>query len=398
MPRKPIQAGEHGRITTTPQIRNASGRWKTAGSARQAQRWRARCYLRDYDGSTLELSRVARTRSKANAVLQTAIAERFPELGELTPGMKITVAGLVWLGQVQRTDSGLSRETVDTYRRAWKRYIDAPGSRIRGLTLAEVNHPHRLRLFLQTVADTYGTGSAKTTRSVLAGIIRYAVDGGALTTNALRHVRQVRSQSAAWPGRRDMRRAFTRDERDTLLAHADALAVDTDRIARTRRKLQTAADLLAFLAGTGVRIGEARHLQWQHLNLAAGTVDIQGTKSRAARRRLNLPAWLTARLHARGDRCGTAGLVFPSPVHGRVGSAVGSEQLREHSRPDSGQLRHGLGDPAHLPPYRGQLPRHRRHPSGTDRRPARPRGPGDDRRRLSWPGSARRQAALAAHL
>jgi hypothetical protein len=134
---------------------------------------------------------------------------------------------------MQRTDSGLSRETVDTYRRAWKRYIDAPGSRIRGLTLAEVNHPHRLRLFLQTVADTYGTGSAKTTRSVLAGIIRYAVDGGALTTNALRHVRQVRSQSAASPGRRNMRRAFTRDERDTLLAHADALAADTDRIART---------------------------------------------------------------------------------------------------------------------------------------------------------------------
>ena len=110
-----------------------------------------------------------------------------------------------------------------------------------------------------------------------------------------------------------MRRAFTRDERDTLLAHADALAADTDRIARTRRKLQTAADLFAFLAGTGVRIGEARHLQWQHLNLAAGTVDIHGTKSRAARRRLNLPAWLTARLHARGDRFGTAGLVFPSP-------------------------------------------------------------------------------------
>ena len=230
--------------------------------------------------------------------------------------MKVPVAGAVWLAQMERTDSGLSRRTVDTYRRAWTRYIDTPGSRIRGLTLVEANHPHRLRLFLQQVADTYGTGAAKTSRSVLSGILWYAVDGGTLATNALRNVRQVRSQTPAPPGRRDTRRAFTRAERDTVLAHADALAADPRPIVRTRRKRQTAADLLAFLAGTGVRIGEALQTGWHHIDLDAGTVDVHGTKSRSARRRLNLPDWLTTRLRARARRIGAVGLVFPSPHTG----------------------------------------------------------------------------------
>ena len=76
MPRQPIRAGEHGRVAVTPQVRDGSGLWRAAGSARDADRWRARCYLRGYDGASMELSRIAKTRAAARAALQTAIAER----------------------------------------------------------------------------------------------------------------------------------------------------------------------------------------------------------------------------------------------------------------------------------------------------------------------------------
>ena len=67
--------------------------------------------------------------------------------------------------------------------------------------------------------------------------------------------------------------------------------------------------MIAFGAGTGVRVAEARALRWEHVSLADGTVDIHGTKSKGSRRRLNLPAWLQDRLRARHD----VGYVFPSP-------------------------------------------------------------------------------------
>lgn len=66
------------------------------------------------------------------------------------------------------------------------------------------------------------------------------------------------------------------------------------------------------MAGTGVRINEARSLRWSDVDLNAGTAHIRGTKTRTSDRRLNLPSWLTERLKGRAER---KGLVFSSPHH-----------------------------------------------------------------------------------
>ena len=122
-------------------------------------------------------------------------------------------------------------------------------------------------------------------------------------------------------GTRDAERSFTEAERDAVIAYADA-----EPIAQ-RRDL---ADLLAFLAGTGARIGEACALRWRALDLAEGTAQLRpvvvretGTglhlqddgKTDASTRTIKLPADLLARLMARQVNAvaNEWDVVFPSP-------------------------------------------------------------------------------------
>ena len=314
MSRQPLALGEHGQIEATPQKRDSEGRWKRHPSGRGADRYRARAYYRSHDGVIGEVSRVAATRPLAMRAVETALREALsPPQGDVTATMLLTDAGRLWLAQVARSDSGLSARTVFDYGATYQRLIDAPGSTIRGLTLAQVNNPQRLRTFLQGVADGHGTGSAKIAKSVLSGILGSAVNDGILAGNAVRQVRPVKSQTPSKASERDTRRAFTRDERDAVIAYADSLCSDDVLMtASSRRKAETTAALAAFMAGTGVRISEARALRWEQVDLDAGTVDVHGTKSTSSRRMVNLPSWLAARLLERSTR-GTRGLVFSSP-------------------------------------------------------------------------------------
>jgi hypothetical protein len=109
------------------------------------------------------------------------------------------------------------------------------------------NDPQRLRIFLQRLADASGTGTAKTAKSVVSGILGLAVDNGTLQLNAMRQIRPVRSETVK-AETRDHRRAMTRAERDAVIAHADALAARPGLEPRTVRKWESAADLLAFMS------------------------------------------------------------------------------------------------------------------------------------------------------
>lgn len=320
MGRRALAPGERGEVDVTPQKRDDSGKWKRhTGAARSADRWRARCYYRGHDGVNGELSRVAAKRADALAALEAAFAERESAHVEMTAGMPLVDAGRLWLEQIARTDSGLSARTVTDYGRTFARYVDVKGSSLRGLSLAQANNPQRLRAFLQAVADAHGTGSARMTRSVLSGVLNLAAENGTLPSNALRQVRAVEAQ-AARPSRRksgvtaEHDRALTREERDALVAHAYSLADPSVPMhPATLRKRRAVADLLAFMAGTGVRIEEARSLTWEQVDLDKGAADVHGTKSKTSRRRLTLPPWLTERLRDRAALVGTEGYVFASP-------------------------------------------------------------------------------------
>jgi integrase len=63
---------------------------------------------------------------------------------------------------------------------------------------------------------------------------------------------------------------MTRSERDHVIEATLLATREPGLNPRTRRKRRATADLIAFLAGTGARIDEARRVRWQDINLERG--------------------------------------------------------------------------------------------------------------------------------
>jgi hypothetical protein len=139
------------------------------------------------------------------------------------------------------------------------------------------------------------------------------VDNSVLSSDAMCQVRTVTS-TAAKSDVRDHTRAMTRSERDHIIQAILLAASEPGLNPRTQRKRRATADLIAFLAGTGARIDEARRVRWQEVNLELGRVYLRGTKSKTSDRWLNLPDWLVGQLSARAADCGTEGYVFAAPA------------------------------------------------------------------------------------
>ncbi len=162
----------------------------------------------------------------------------------------------------------------------------------------------------------HGTAAARSARSVLSGILNLAVDNGTLPASAIKNVRTVSSQRPRGPrpGRepRDTRRALTREERATLIAYADAKAAEPAR-ADTRRKWRIAADLLAFMAGTGARVTEVRTLRWEDVDEDLGGALLRGTKSKTSLRHVDFNKDLAERMRRRHKQTGGTGFVFSAP-------------------------------------------------------------------------------------
>jgi integrase len=357
--------GESGDVSLTAQCKNGAGRWIAAPRPQKATRWKARVYVRGHDGVRQEIVRFGRTRREAEASLEAAVATVLRGADAvINRTLPLLEAGEYWLKQIARPDSGLSVRTIADYSWTWEKYVDSATSSLRGLTLEQANDPQRLRNFLQQVAEAHGSATAKKAKSVLHGVIGYAVDNGVLSGDATRQVRTVTS-TAAKSRVRDRTRAMTRSERDHVVQATLLAASEPGLNPRTRRKRRATADLIAFLAGTGVRINEARRVRWQDINLELGRVYLRGTKSETSDRWLNLPDWLFERLAARPPDCGAKGYVFAAPAQ------RDPERAWDQSN-SAGAVRAaldawpGLGGSAHISPHScdppgrrsGWLPRH----------------------------------------
>ncbi|MDO5684414.1 MAG: site-specific integrase [Propionibacteriaceae bacterium] len=306
---KGLQPGEHSPIEAAPYKRNENGQRVRVANRRQATLWRARCQYRAEDGTRIDVTRWARTQREAIAAVEGAIeeyqsADTSTDDSVLSLSSPFTDAGAAWLDWIERPEArpsrgGLSRETKRIYTSLYTRHLVGPGSPLRGRTIAQVNDPQRLILFLQGIADTKGTETAKMCRSVLSSILNLCLRRGVIKMNVARTIGAVSSVKPTDTGR-DRSRAFTRKERDEVLAKADEKATEATH-PRTIRKWQLTADTIAFMAGTGCRISEARLLQWPDLDLKQRRVRIRGTKTSGSDRMNNLPVWLAKRLKKRRE-------------------------------------------------------------------------------------------------
>jgi integrase len=244
MGRPPLAVGTYGSIKTTPDAEGG---------------FRARVYVRDPDGRRREVSRWRDTKAGAERALRAAVKDRTVAGdgdGDLGPDTRLEVVAERWLAQVLESDKATN--TKDLYRKTVRKHvIPAVG----GLRLREATVP-RIDLALQTIRAASGHGTAKTTRSVLSGVLAMAVRLGALPANP------VREASPIAAGEAKTIRALTVAEAERIsdVPRSSQRAVDLDL-----------PDLIDWCLGTGMRIGEACAIRESALDLEAGTVEVNAT-------------------------------------------------------------------------------------------------------------------------
>jgi integrase len=156
--------------------------------------------------------------------------------------------------------------------------------------------------------------NARTTRTVLSGILRLAARHDAIRGNLVRDAGPIREE-------RKRRDALTLDEMRRLRARVAA-----DDVARR----QDLPDLVDVLAATGMRIGEALALRWSAVELENGQNEISATlmrvdgqgvvlreqpKTKAGLRIIQIPRWCVELLRRRSQDVPSnpEDLVFPAP-------------------------------------------------------------------------------------
>jgi integrase len=289
--------------------------------------------MRDFDGAIRQVTKFGPSKAAAERALKLALRDRVaPGQSDVTGETRVEDLGKRWL---QDLPADRSTGTRQTYTYVLTKYvIPAVGA----LRVREVSTPAIDRT-LKAISSQAGPGSAKTARSVLSGMFRLAVRYGAVAVNPVREAAPIGTP------RKARVRALTRGEVEQMMrllrAHERAVELDLP-------------DVVDFMLGTGVRIGEALAVRRgtnadaeSLLDLDHNTVEINATivrikgqglavqerpKTAAGWRRLALPPYTVEIINRRsGDprRRAPQGVVFGSPLgHLRDPSNIAGD-LRE---------------------------------------------------------------------
>jgi integrase len=255
-----------------------------------------------------DVERTGPSISAAENLLKIALRDRGRGArdGEVTDDSTVRELGELWLAEIDRAvrPGKRSPTTAQQYRYRFDRHVrNGVGMlRLRELTVA------RLDRLIQHVHDRFGVGAAKTTRTVLSGMVGLAVRHDALERNPVRDVGRIESAASS-------ARALTVIEAVELRQkiHADERCRGWDLV-----------DLTDFMLATGLRIGEASAVTWDALGLDAATVEVRGTvvrvkgagvtikwrpKSKSGYRTLELPGLAVEMLRRRqGNARATSGM------------------------------------------------------------------------------------------
>jgi integrase len=270
-----------------------------------------RARFRDYDGHYRAVTRWGASHTAAEARLLDALEEQeaFPA-GQWASGARVCEVVPLWCSDLAA--GSLAPSTRQLYTAAARLYVQPA---VGDLRLGELT-PALLDRALAQVRLRHGPQPARAARRALSNLCADAVRHGALRHNPVRDTRPI-------PCPHHQVRALTtaeaRDLQNRLRGDPTACRLDLP-------------DLVQFMLGTGVRIGEAAAVRHSVLDLDAGTVLInatvvripgaglqiqQRTKTPASHRLLTLPGPVVTTIRARradGARTGPAGVVFPSPA------------------------------------------------------------------------------------
>lgn len=294
MARPPLDLGTYGRISFTEFENGAVA---------------ARARFRDFDGLTRLVERRGPSKTAAERALKAALVDRQHNVADaqITSSMRLRDLARLWLDEVDGSDR--KQGTKDRYRYVVQEHVN-PGMGDLLLREATVGSTDR---FVKAIKERHGAATAKTCRTCLSQMFGLALRHDVIRTNPCVGLSEI--PRASKPAR-----ALTLTESQQLLAKLrnDPLAVAHDL-----------PDLVAFMLGTGCRIGEALALLMADVELAdeadEGTAHIhatvtdrgrqESTKTDAGDRRLPLPPGVVRMLRARlaNEAIATDVCVFPSP-------------------------------------------------------------------------------------
>lgn len=300
MARPPLPIGSWGKISTKVTKTDAKG--KAIGHMAKAN-------FRDHDGHVRDVRAAGRSASAAEQALLVKLRDRAKvgQTGELTAMHKVGQLLDLWEKRFKKlVELGKRSPTsFDTYERVTRLHIRPA---IAELRIGEAT-TQRLDKVITKISERAGISTAKTARAIISGAMSIAVRYNAISVNPMREIEPIEAAPKNPP------RALTAEEVTLLRTSlaADPRAVDADL-----------PDLVAFMLGTGVRIGEALAVTWSQVDLEAGTVEIthtiarirgegllrKTTKSKAGQRLLPLSQWLIAILRTRQ----AAGVRLDDPI------------------------------------------------------------------------------------
>lgn len=265
---------------------------------------------RDYSGRKRRIKRTGESKAAARRAVLAALDEamRRDGGGGFTSTTPFSVGIDGWLAYVEGlvARGARSPSTLDQYRDTVRRNV-RPG--LGGLRLGELSTP-RVDRFLQGILSSKGYATAKICRTVLSGACGWLVRQGGLLMNPVREVTPLEA------GVTKRARALDAEEVAGWLA-----VVDGSEVAH-RWDLP---DMVRFMLGTGLRIGEALGVRWSDIDLERGTLRVERTvirvkgeglrakslKTRSSARVLILPKWCVRLLRTRREEVAGDGPVFP---------------------------------------------------------------------------------------
>jgi integrase len=294
MGRPPLPVGTFGNITA-PKV--AEGRF------------RARCRFRDYDGQVRYVVRYGASKSAAERNLKAALVDRAFDGGGagITASDKVHNLAAAWLLEVEASDR--AKSTKARYATIVKALV-IPGLGALRLSELKVGAVDR---WLKAITKKHGASTARGARAVVSGMVGMAMRHDAMETNPVRDVAPI-------PIVTDEVRALTPAETEKL--------VKKIRADKESKRLDL-VDLVEFMLGTGVRIGEACALRVPQVDLDGGTIEISATvtdygieerpKTKAGWRVIAVPPNVVKilRRRMRDPKLRTDVAIFPSPI-GRV--------------------------------------------------------------------------------
>lgn len=284
--------------------RNPIGTYGTIHLAQvEAGKWRARTRYRFEDGKLRQVERFASSAAKAEHALKKALTTiQATSQSEVKRETRVKDLGERFLA----SKAGRAPRTLESYEHTVRKVIYP---RIGELAISEAT-AERLQRFLDQVQVENGPGAAKNARAMLSGMMGLAVRSDALKTNPVRELSQIEAKptgATAIP--------LTKLAPMLEAVRNNPLAIEQD-----------IADLIEFLAGTGVRISEAIGLDWDDYHADLGEVVIRKSKTEAGERRITIPANLVELLNAR-ERRGPA--IFSTPLGKRRDRRNTSGQWQE---------------------------------------------------------------------